>query len=173
MPRKNSRRKRSSRPRRGGGYLTDKLSGAWSSIKSSLPWSENKLNSGYGSYSTPAAGASFDSNMNSVPAASASVDSNMNSVPAASTSFDSNMSSMPAASTSFDSNMTSMPAAGSYDSVGGRKRKRSRTMKRGGMPVPYSPSVWGDQSKFPQAVGGKRRKTRRMRKTHRMRKTRK
>ena len=52
---------------------------------------------------------------------------------------------------------------GSNMGYGGRKRRR--TMKRGGMPVPYSPSVWGDQSPFPQAVGGKRRKTRRMRKT--------
>ena len=51
--------------------------------------------------------------------------------------------------------------SGSGAGYGGRKRRR--TKKRGGSPVPYSPSVWGDQSPFPQAVGGKRRKTRRMR----------
>ena len=52
---------------------------------------------------------------------------------------------------------------GSGNSFGGRKRRG--TMTRGGMPVPYAPSVWDNQSPFPKAVGGKRRKTRRMRKT--------
>lgn len=63
----------------------------------------------------------------------------------------------------YDSGSGSNYNMGSGNSFGGRKRRR--TMKRGGMPVPYAPSVWDNQSPFPKAVGGKRRKTRRMRKT--------
>lgn len=63
------------------------------------------------------------------------------------------------------SGMGSGMGMGSNMGPGFGGRKRRGTMKRGGMPVPYASSVWDNQSPFPKAVGGKRRKTRRMRKT--------
>ena len=136
MPRKNSRRKRSGRSRRGGD-IGQTVSGWWSSLTGNR--NNNQYDSGYGSGSGSGYGSGSGSGSGYDTGMGTGMGSNMGS------GYDSG------------SNMVSV------NSYGGRKPRR--TMKRGGMPVPYSPSVWGNQSPFPKAVGGKRRKTRRMRKT--------
>jgi len=58
------------------------------------------------------------------------------------------------------------PSIGMGGKRRGGSRRRRHSMKRGGsgVPTPYNPeTIWMQSSSFPQAVGGRRRKTRRHR----------
>jgi len=57
---------------------------------------------------------------------------------------------------------TQMPPTAMNQNYGGGKRYKKRSMRKGGGPaLPYNPAtVWSNESPYPQAVGGTRRKRR-------------